>query len=114
MIDRRRLLAGLAVVAATVAAGSKAAGALSLREEFYLAEHRWASEAMMRFEASHDFLAWVAGTQAESPARWRLARRVIELEAMPDKSPIEQTLSEQFVDLWGAVTRDRPAYAISL
>ncbi|MFI4994976.1 MAG: hypothetical protein ACHQAQ_04235 [Hyphomicrobiales bacterium] len=105
MIDRRSLLAALAVVAGVAAAGSKAALALSAREEFYVAEHRWASKAVMGSLASLNFLGWAAGTPQESPDRWRLARRMVELQEISDKSKIEQALCERFADLWSAATR---------
>jgi hypothetical protein len=105
MIDRRSLLAALAAVSAVAAAGSKVALALSTREEFYVAEHRWACQAAMGSLLSRNFLGWAAGTPQESPDRWRLARRMVELQEISDKSKIEQPLCEKFADLWRAVTR---------
>jgi hypothetical protein len=105
MIDRRSLLAGLAAVAGVAAAGTRAALALSAREEFYVAEHRWASKAVMGSLVSLNFLGWAAGTPEESPDRWRLARRMVELQEISDKSKLEQALCERFADLWRAATR---------
>lgn len=118
-LTRRHLLASLTIAAAVangpldpalaataVPAPSPAATtALTARETFYLAEHKWAVDGLLRAITTRDFAAWSSGDEAGRPDRWRLARRMTELQGASGLSPLETMLADEFAWLWGELTR---------
>ena len=80
--------------------------ALTEREAFFLGEHRWAVRALMRAEDRNDFAPWVGGGYAhECPGRWRLARCLVLLRELKDKSPLERSLKAETAKIWVKLTR---------
>jgi hypothetical protein len=109
-ITRRSLLAGLAAVAGTAGANAYAAepgaAALSEREAFFVGEHRWAVGALLRALDTEDFAAWIGGGhEHECPSRWRLARCLVMLRELKDRSPLERTIKAEISKLWVGLTR---------
>ena len=104
-ITRRFLLAGMASVAAAVAARGGAAPLFTEREASFRREYEWAARALLEALQSGDYSAWERGSEAEAPSRWRLARAVVTLREAGDLTELERTLRHSLEGLWQALTR---------
>jgi hypothetical protein len=109
MISRRALLASLAAVAAVAAV--PVAPALTAREALFVAEHRWAVQALLSAIEADDFTAWIwGGAEHESPSRWRLARLMIALQTQDAPTALERRISEEVTGIWAKLTRPADPY----
>jgi hypothetical protein len=105
MITRRALLASLAAVAAAAAAPATAA-AFATREEYLMAEHRWAVQGLLSAIEAEDFWPWMwGGEEQENPRRWRLARLLVTLRELDAPTALEQQLLTEVESVWAQLTR---------
>lgn len=107
-LTRRSLLASLAAVAAAAVVPGASASAIpgpTARERRLRDEHAWVVDALAKALESDDFSAFVPGREKTRPARWRLARVMMELRDLEDPTPLERTLSAEVSDLWWELTR---------
>jgi hypothetical protein len=103
MLSRRTLLASHHAVARAAKPS-----ALTAREAFFLAEHRWAVEGLLAAVKSKDFWAWRwSGDEQERPFRARVARALMSLQTLDAPSPLELKILAEIDYLWRELTRPR-------